>query len=81
MVCRAMILLDNVGEKSMAQLLYSSVKRKRPTLAALKYYEFGEGLRQGDVAQAVRINKSMPADERITAKSVLIAKARKLLGG
>ena len=64
----------------MAHAMYETIRRRRPNLAALRYFEIGEAARFGDIDRARRLNRDLPSGERITLKSIIKAKIRKLFG-
>lgn len=76
----ALLALSSANEKSLADRLYEELRRKRPNLTALRYYEIGQAAEQGDLDRVRRLNQQMPAGERIRAKSILRQIIRRLFG-
>ena len=79
-LAHAVLALDQAGEQAMAHAMYETIRRRRPNLAALRYFEIGEAARFGDIDRARRLNRDLPSGERITLKSIIKAKIRKLFG-
>ena len=74
------IALDQAGERELAEKLYQSVSKKNSRIPALKYYELGRAMQQGDFPGAKQINQELPPGERITVKSVIKSKIKKFFG-
>ena len=76
----ALFALHNAGENTLANTLFEELKRKRPNLTALRYYEIVQDAEQGDLNRARHLNQQMPDGERIKPKSVVRQILRGLLG-
>ena len=76
----ALLALHNAGENALANTLFEELKRKRPNLTALRYYEIVQAAEQGDLHRARHLNRQMPDGERIKPKSVVRQILRGLFG-